>query len=62
MFNMVTYSGRVEVIKGEEFARAFACGGGVEYLHRNRASRRRRWKGKSRIFFFFIIIIIIMAI
>jgi hypothetical protein len=22
------------------------CGGGVEYLHRNPASRRRRWKGK----------------
>jgi hypothetical protein len=25
------------------------CGGGVEYLHRDPASRRRRWKGKSRI-------------
>jgi hypothetical protein len=25
------------------------CGGGVEYLHRNPASRRRRRKGKSRI-------------
>jgi hypothetical protein len=25
------------------------CGGGVEYIHRNPASRRRRWKGKSRI-------------
>jgi hypothetical protein len=25
------------------------CGGGIEYLHRNLASRRRRRKGKSRI-------------
>jgi hypothetical protein len=25
------------------------CGGGVEYLHRDPASRRRRRKGKSRI-------------
>jgi hypothetical protein len=25
------------------------CGGGVEYLHRNPASRKRRRKGKSRI-------------
>jgi hypothetical protein len=25
------------------------CGGGVEYLHRSRTSRRRRRKGKSRI-------------
>jgi hypothetical protein len=25
------------------------CGGGVEYLHRDPASRRRRWKGKSQI-------------
>jgi hypothetical protein len=27
----------------------FPCGGGVEYLHRSPASRRRRQKGKSRI-------------
>jgi hypothetical protein len=27
----------------------FPCGGGVEYLHRDPASRRRRRKGKSRI-------------
>jgi hypothetical protein len=25
------------------------CGGGVEYLHRDPASRRRRQKGKSQI-------------
>jgi hypothetical protein len=25
------------------------CGGGVEYLHRDLASRRRRRKGKSQI-------------
>jgi hypothetical protein len=25
------------------------CGGGVEYLHCDPASRRRRWKGKSQI-------------
>jgi hypothetical protein len=25
------------------------CGGGVEYLHRDPASRRRRRKGKSQI-------------
>jgi hypothetical protein len=25
------------------------CGGGVEYLHRDPASRRRQWKGKSQI-------------
>jgi hypothetical protein len=27
----------------------FPCGGGVEYLHRDPANRRRRRKGKSRI-------------
>jgi hypothetical protein len=27
----------------------YPCGGGVEYLHRNPASRRRRRKGKSQI-------------
>jgi hypothetical protein len=27
----------------------YPCGGGVEYLHRDPASRRRRWKGKSQI-------------
>jgi hypothetical protein len=27
------------------------CGGGVEYLHRSPASRRRRRKGKSRIWY-----------
>jgi hypothetical protein len=29
--------------------RADPCGGGVEYLHRDPASRRRRRKGKSRV-------------
>jgi hypothetical protein len=29
--------------------RAIPCGGGVEYLHRNSASRRKRRKGKSGI-------------
>jgi hypothetical protein len=38
-----------EVIKGEKFARVVPCGGGVEYLHRNPAIRRRRRKGTSRI-------------
>jgi hypothetical protein len=28
---------------------AHPCGGGVEYLHRDPASRRRRRKGKSQI-------------
>jgi hypothetical protein len=27
----------------------YPCGGGVEYLHRDPASRRRRQKGKSQI-------------
>jgi hypothetical protein len=31
-----------------ELIRAPPCGGGVEYLHRDPASRRRRRKGKSR--------------
>jgi hypothetical protein len=30
-------------------SRLLPCGGGVEYLHRSPASRRRRRKGKSRI-------------
>jgi hypothetical protein len=34
---------------GLEPEEALPCGGGVEYLHRNPASRRRRLKGKSRI-------------
>jgi hypothetical protein len=29
--------------------KAYLCGGGVEYLHRDPASRRRRRKGKSQI-------------
>jgi hypothetical protein len=29
--------------------RTFPCGGGIEYLHRDPASRRRRRKGKSQI-------------
>jgi hypothetical protein len=28
---------------------SYPCGGGVEYLHRDPASRRRRRKGKSQI-------------
>jgi hypothetical protein len=31
------------------YRRIFPCGGGVEYLHRSPASRRRRQKGKSQI-------------
>jgi hypothetical protein len=31
------------------FLKALPCGGGVEYLHRDPASRRRRRKGKSQI-------------
>jgi hypothetical protein len=27
----------------------YPCGGGVEYLHRDPTSRRRRWNGKSQI-------------
>jgi hypothetical protein len=30
---------------------SIACGGGVEYLHHNPASRRRRRKGKTRIWY-----------
>jgi hypothetical protein len=33
----------------EETIQRFPCGGGVDYLHRSPASRRRRQKGKSRI-------------
>jgi hypothetical protein len=45
------YSVRPEVIKEGHLHRspAIPCGGGVEYLHRNSASRRRRRKGKSQI-------------
>jgi hypothetical protein len=32
-----------------ELVRQIPCGGGVEYLHRSPASRRRRHKGKSQI-------------
>jgi hypothetical protein len=32
-----------------EWERFYPCGGGVEYLHRDPASRRRRRKGKSQI-------------
>jgi hypothetical protein len=38
------YSVSPKVIQG-----GHPCGGGVEYLHRDPASRRRRRKGKSRI-------------
>jgi hypothetical protein len=45
------YSGRLEVTKNSDSViREFTpCGGGIEYLHRDPASRRRRWKGKSQI-------------
>jgi hypothetical protein len=39
--------GYLEVIK-ESFER-HPCGGGVEYLHRDPASRRKRRKGKAQI-------------
>jgi hypothetical protein len=47
----VFYPGRVEFIKGSGFVNSWSlpCGGGVEYLHRDPASRRRRRKGKSQI-------------
>jgi hypothetical protein len=48
----VFYRGRLEVIKRTEIPRVretIPCGGGVEYLHRIPARRRRQRKGKSRI-------------
>jgi hypothetical protein len=38
-----------EFIREFEGFERLPCGGGVEYLHRNPASRRRRRKKKSRI-------------
>jgi hypothetical protein len=33
----------------DKYFPGYPCGGGVEYLHRDPASRSRRRKGKSRI-------------
>jgi hypothetical protein len=49
------YSGREEVIKGSGFVNSVEIqystfsGGGVEYLHRDPASRKMRRNGKSQI-------------
>jgi hypothetical protein len=46
----VLYAGRLADVKGTGFVNSSSdpCGGGVEYLHRDPASRRRRLKGKSQ--------------
>jgi hypothetical protein len=42
--------GRPKIIKHKEFARQGSnlCGGGVEYLHHDPASHKRRWKGSLK--------------
>jgi hypothetical protein len=49
--NAVYYSVRAEMLQRRQLGQSNSvpCGGGVEYLHRSPASRRRRQKGKSRI-------------
>jgi hypothetical protein len=44
---VVSGAGRLAVIKGSSFVQSVIrpCGGGVEYLHRDPASRKRRRKG-----------------
>jgi hypothetical protein len=45
------YTVRPEPTSGRELTSrlVYPCGGGVEYLHRDPASRRRRRKGMSQI-------------
>jgi hypothetical protein len=43
------YVVRAEVLKARDEVKSYPCGGGVEYLHRDPASRRRRRKEKSEI-------------
>jgi hypothetical protein len=47
----VFYVARADDLQRRQFEQSSSspCGGGVEYLHRNPASRRRRRKGKPRI-------------
>jgi hypothetical protein len=44
------YTVRLSVIRDrtDKISESNPCGGGVEYLHRDPASRRRRRKGKSQ--------------
>jgi hypothetical protein len=37
------------ISKGQRIVSSNPCGGGVQYLHRDSASRRRRRKGKFQI-------------
>jgi hypothetical protein len=42
------YVTRFVVLSSDSAAESCLCEGGVEYLHRDRASRKRRRKGKSQ--------------